>query len=355
MTTRDAVLLNVQLPSGMFWRIRKKDPSKFVFTNTNLWPFVNPVLYSFLIPNLERRIYIIAGMHRSSILIETSTLIFESPFDTIAEAGKDLRNRSKVETFSSVSKLLETLRLSSNQASISRNPFSMFISELTGGHLPIVPFPKVTRKNGSFSLESTLETAVTWEHLRKADNLSISVSEKIYDTILLDAIQAYISSDYRTAIMYSAVAIETAARTVLDEKYKELLQLGDRGGRLRIVQIPQGGGEFITKDPVFEYMMEGDHFLKLIHQIPLYLIGRSMLLEKQPLYQRAHKLYGTRNKIVHQGNVGNSVKVLPIDKSGASEAIDCAINTFQWFGLKPMHKIPSEKPILLDEVAIHSG
>lgn len=352
MTSQVNMLINVQLANGIYWRIRKSDPDRYYFRNIKFWSLVNPLLYPFLLPTLEKRIFRAVGMYKSSALIETSTLVFASPHNTIDESIEDLLQTRLSDRLESISQFLERLRLASNQASISRNSIGISVAEHVHDRFPTILFPRITRKKGAFATRIALETAINWSDLKSADNQTASPTEQTYNATLLDAIQAYNSGDYRTAILYSAITIEITSRIILDEKYKELIKSEANNQTLRIVNIPQGGGKTIRKDPVFEFMMEGDHFLKLIHQIPLYLIGRSLLFEKESLYQKAHKLYSTRNKIVHQGSVTPSEKTLPINRKGALEAIECAIAIMEWFGLQPRHRSLQDKYITLHEITI---
>jgi hypothetical protein len=41
------------------------------------------------------------------------------------------------------------------------------------------------------------------------------------DGLFLDAIEAYLGHDYRRSILYTAMAVETAVATILDERYEQ--------------------------------------------------------------------------------------------------------------------------------------
>jgi hypothetical protein len=64
-------------------------------------------------------------------------------------------------------------------------------------------------------------------------------------------------------------------------------------------------------------------------------LRRSILVENDALYQKAPKLYRTRNKIVHRGELppeGENI-FFKVNESDAKEALNCAKGVIKWFGI----------------------
>ena len=67
-----------------------------------------------------------------------------------------------------------------------------------------------------------------------------------------------------------------------------------------------------------------------------------MLIEDESLYQKALRLYRTRNKIVHRGELPSADEgsLFKINESGAKEAMNCAKEVIKWFGVTEDYIIP---------------
>jgi hypothetical protein len=148
---------------------------------------------------------------------------------------------------------------------------------------------------------------------------------------LLDAFEAAARLDYRTTILYAAIAVESLAATTLSEEYDRILTSSAADPRFRIVSIPQSQGRMAVKDPVYECLGSETRFRSLLHERPLYLMGRSLMIDEEALFIRLQTLYQTRNKIVHLGDA-SGVDLLSIDRKGAALALDAAVQAFKWFG-----------------------
>jgi hypothetical protein len=232
---------------------------------------------------------------------------------------------------------LEHLRCASKQADLA-NDFTSW-DDLEVEELPEINIPKPTIS----SIKSYIvDTAITWKSIEVADNTLRDDSLAVYTPLLLDAIKAYLDRDYRRAILYSAISVETMASVKLDEAYQSLLHEGDSKGEIRLISIPQRGGGNVVKDPIYEYLSNKADFKQLIHERPLYLLRRSLLTENEQLYRKALKLYSTRNKIVHKGDLTNNQNssYFEISMAGAIEAIKCAAKLFEWFDIKEIYPLP---------------
>ena len=58
---------------------------------------------------------------------------------------------------------------------------------------------------------------------------------------------------------------------------------------------------------------------------------RSLLLEKEPLYQGLRKLYRTRNQIVH--STERTDETFDLDEASATTCIENVVQLLEWLGL----------------------
>jgi len=148
--------------------------------------------------------------------------------------------------------------------------------------------------------------------------------------LMLDAIGANILGDHRRALLFAAMAVESCARSYASENHASAL--GCRAPIHRVVSLLQTGGAEAVKDPVYEVLAGTDNFGRLLHEIPLYLCNRSLLLDRPDVYRRARQLYTTRNKLAHVGEVSQQHGVFSITQEGAKDGLDAAIEVLQWLG-----------------------
>ena len=125
-------------------------------------------------------------------------------------------------------------------------------------------------------------------------------------------------SDYRTSILYAAISIEAAAATLLDEEYERLIAAVPTPSAVRVIDLPQAGGAHRRIDPVYAHLTRGGgQFRTLLHELPLYIFGRSLMVQNQALYDGALRLYTTRNAIAHRGEPDDEHRALSLDRAGS--------------------------------------
>ncbi len=236
--------------------------------------------------------------------------------------------------------LINALRHFSKQADLPTSPDDVQIWEwLCPPGLPDrrVPVPSRLRRAVA---KSIVETAVTRTHIESACSRSPGFSAPIFDTLLLDAISAHASHDYRKSILYSAIAVESAASIVLEETFENYIKLSN-SQNWRVIEIPQSGGKTIRKDPIWSYLRKRENANSLFHEGALYVLGRSLMLENHPFYQFMERLRSTRNKIVHLGEPPeqDSGEYLSIDQQGSSDALNCANEVLNWLGVGNEYKL----------------
>lgn len=176
-----------------------------------------------------------------------------------------------------------------------------------------------------------LNSMITWDDVISAEKLAQKqFIIPVHEEILLDAINDRNKQEHRKAILYSAIAIESMLAKSFDDFYEQLIRKSKRDKKYRFFE--QAGN---IKDPIFKILTDRTDFKKLLHEIPLYLMGKSLLESNERLYADTIKLYTTRNKIVHWGAPVNPNfdKVLEISQPGAVKAVEIAIKVFEWMGI----------------------
>ena len=315
-------LFEASILSDIHWRIRRSNPVQQEMHSLPGFFFVNPLIYPLInSSNVESRIVAVTSnqaiVKTSGILLATSleTLHLDSlPLVFEVQKGidlnpKDASSNSIFVVISYVEHLISSLRLTSRQVDISRSILSC--KWLDCESLPDISFPSANPNQEVFLNGFIWDTASTWQNLVDADANLSSRKVPVYEELIIDAIHAYRSRDYRRALLYSAISMEAGSATKLDE-------------------IANSKG---AKDPVFKLLSKRSRFAQRLHEIPLYLTGKSLLVENEPLYQIATKVYRTRNKIAHLGEVPEGEQsYVELNEDGARMAIACAIKVIQWLG-----------------------
>lgn len=341
----------VTLAGDLHWKIHRNDPVIGELQSLAGYFFVNPLLYPKLDGGQRSIETKIIGILGEMYIIRTDGLVFGTNQDKIdIESLPIATNLTNIIFLNGqpdidiailpnyAEHLTANLRYISRQVDISRNFVSISRSELT--ELPLLNFPSV-----NLSVESRLnkyiwDTAIVWKNLLDADAELSHKKMPIYDTLLLDAIHALKEKDYRRALLYSAMSIESLASTKLDEIYLAVIENKDSQHKLRVIELRQGNAS-IKKDPVFETLFSKSKFAERLHEIPLYLIGKSLLVENENLYQKAVKLYRTRNKIAHIGeSPSGEQSYFEMNEDDSLVAINTAIEITKWFGDKADFPLP---------------
>ncbi|MFN8472061.1 MAG: hypothetical protein U0822_07720 [Anaerolineae bacterium] len=317
-------LLFTSFPSKIYWRIHRDDPRWQGLQSLPNFFFVNPFLYSSIAlssSGAHSQVVAIAGdwavVVTNGVMLGTTLTMLDPasiPFNieipnVINLASTDTSNSKFEVVFIYAHHLVESLRLASRQVDLSRVILSGTFLECE--ELPTLTFPR-SKPNSNIFLQGFLwDTAATWKNLIEADANLTSKTIPIQVGLIIDAIHAYRYGDYRRAILYAAIAVETATATKLDD-------------------IAESKG---TRDPVYAFLSERRRFAELLHELPLYLTGRSLLVENATLYQAALKLYRTRNKIAHVGEPPQGERsFFALNEESALQAMEIAIQVLQWLG-----------------------
>src|SRR5262249_50025803 len=141
-----------------------------------------------------------------------------------------------------------------------------------------------------------------------------------------------LNSDYQKALLYAAIAVESMAEAQIEDRHSGQLDSLRPQIRLRILPFKQAGGLVVRKYPIYEYLRRRKSFSVLLHELPLYVLGRSLLHEDQELYRLALKLYKTRNTLAHGRIPEDKDKEYQVSSHDAINALQCAKRVFEWYG-----------------------
>jgi hypothetical protein len=340
------------LVGRFYWKIHVDDPVTHDLQSLPGWFFINPLVY----PEIELR----SKINTEVILLSNDTTIAQTSGLIIATKLKQFDISSipfpieppqitklgtpnpEDDIFDIASTYIEHLAASLRQAS-KQVTVPMTFTHSSNGELAELPeknFPQSETIAQSFLQQYIWETAITWKAIIDADVNLIAQKPDVYERLILDAIHALKDRDYRRSLLYAAIAVETLIATKLDEAYKSLLHSDDSKGIFRVVSIPQRGNTFV-KDPVYEFLSSKSRFAERIHEVSLYLLGKSLLVDNEALYHKVTKLYRTRNKIAHLGEspAGNQ-STFEMNESDSLEAIGCSLKVFEWLDVKTKFPLP---------------
>jgi hypothetical protein len=182
--------------------------------------------------------------------------------------------------------------------------------------------------------KSIVATAITLEQIEAACTYGPGFRAPIYDGVFLDAVGSHAAHDYRASILYSAIALEAVTALVLDQYFETSIKPHE-AKEWRVISRSIGGGKAVRKDPIWELLRKREDANSLLHEGALYVLGKSLLVEDEALFQRVQCLRATRNKIVHEGEPPESPsnQYLSLDIRGSSDALNCVDAVFRWLGV----------------------
>lgn len=337
------ITFEVLLAGDIHRKIHRDDPAKQDLSSLPGCFLINPTVYPKLeLPRLGMHVRVVAATN-DLVIVRTDGLVlgtFQNQIDVTSipfevELPKVINLSTTPNTaFAVIPQYVESLavnlRQTSRQVDLSRK--FVGIAQFERTELPKPDFPKMAAQSECLLAKYIWDTAITWEQLVLADSEIVNKAIPIHEKLILDAIHALRDRDHRRAILYSAISIESLAATRLNEIYVAATQHPNASSNLRIISRPQANGAMLARDPVFEFLFEKSKFAERLHEVSLYLTGKSLLVDNEPLYQQALKLYRTRNKIAHLGEPPTRESYFEMEENDAIIAIECALEIFQWFG-----------------------
>ena len=331
-------ILIALVPGWIEWRLSGSGPSEFLLSGYHDWSLVTPFGL------LRMRMDIPMGSLIVKMRLPDGTLLVSTNF--IALRPPPHTNDTG---FEMVNKVLGRLRYLSCQASLASTADCVT-------HLPAEPYSdsNATTDIVPLAVEGwgrayTLTTAITDAILAKLESSPIDAVTPVHVGVMLDAIAAKIRGDHLKALLYAAIAVEVAAAERLEQQYRDVVAANST--LHRVVRIPVRADEVVPKDPVYELLSAGGSFARMLHERPLYLANRSLLIDDARAYGRALCLYRTRNKIAHEGTSPGEEQYLAITADGAQDGLETALLVLRWLGDDHSYEV-SDKTVALSEPAL---
>ncbi len=343
-------ILGIMTTASVRWRITITSPELFEAKLCG-YPLLNPIFNHLLVEESSvanyARISQIFLPSKDEVVFSSGTIHLMIPSDINVDVFSD-DNFAKIEA--QVLAFLMWIRFLSFQHEMPSSPTTLGRVWIEDEPLATPVFPDLSGAHKAFGHAYLVECCAT-EHMaaEAARRVAVQDTVPVYHYLLVDAFAAFEAYDYRQCLLYAAIAVEALAASCLDREYSARLS-GNTGPNMRIIELPQAGGAMVRKDPVYEALSARTEFSALLHERPLYLLGKSLLTEHPEIYRRALMLYSTRNKIVHRGELSgeDAARCFSLSRGDAQIALGCAADIFRWFGESPI-KYPNDRPIHLRE------
>ncbi|MCI0704111.1 MAG: hypothetical protein L0241_23890 [Planctomycetia bacterium] len=309
----------LMLSKPIHWVIAASDPQLIPLRNRPGWSVVHPLTPSEFWPDEYRGRYTFpTGDGR--LFVDCAILRCVIPDD---EAQHGARNEK---VLAELAQLLSELRHISRQATLPRGEQRSIYSIPDYDDLPPVEFGEPYYGEVYFH-DFRIDTALTVEMVSRAGELPPKFEPPIYEGVLLDAFKAVIESDFRTALLYAALAIEVVAGTILDQQHKAQLSACPIPPHIRAIRSEAGDSAGELEDPVYKHLRKNGRFENLLHELPLYVMQKSLKLEHPSVFEQARKAYQTRNSLAHLGEPRKDRELFTADLYGVVDAQerDCGV------------------------------
>lgn len=315
-------LVTAILPKPVNWIIGPEFPLLVPLTCSGGWSLVNPLV--------QQPVQLMGSI--SPLGSDESLCFFSSNVLSFSVPQQDEQIEASVEL------ILRRIRYLSGQARLPAE-----VAAYSYREVEVLPSPLVAEKVKNLALELVpyvRSTAVTFAVVDRLSSEPIGTEVPIFATCLLDAIEAFDHRDFKKAILLSAIGIETVAKACVDGPIQDLLASSATPRELRIVEPSASGGNSARKDPIYEALRDRGkrNFILYLHELPLYVLRRSLLVEDQNLYLRAKKLREERNDIAHAWTHESAGP--PGSRERAACALDCARQVFAWFCVGGNYALP---------------
>lgn len=353
-TKRCFVFIDLGRPA--LWKLNPEDLYPMYLKSLPDWCILSPFVHDKFVlsrDSFSNKPHLV-GIGDDFAVIRSQYIIFLVPSINSLQSLAPARTSGRMSYFltnflpSMSSEFIRKLRYVTKQAELPSEPGYGYIIVPNEPEMP--PFPSASKQYAGRISTYELETAITADSLLSADKLPSTDSIPIHNSLILDAIQALLEGDYRRTLLYAAISMETFSATALEDSYSQSLNMTPPPSHLRISKFTLPGGHTRKKDPVFAYLAERSKtdFAPLLHEMPLYLTGKSLLVDDEQLYQRARRLYKTRNRIVHSGLVTEEdTDLFTLTFSDAKIGLQTALDVCRWFGMLEHYPLPGNGYIQL--------
>ena len=303
------------------WRIAETDPSEW-----SLRPLVDATIRN---PRQCVRGWCepsVAFLDDGDLVVSNRTLLLES--SALPEDAAAL--------FEPLSGLVAALRHVSGQFRLPS--VSQVVSQIPSYTGPVIDaWPRAIVRG--WVTPSLVLQAARFALLPNAIEVAVRGGPPHWSVFFLDALRAHSAGDWKIAFVLAAFAVETGIGEALSEWHSS--KLGATPRAPGVVERPDG----TRADPVYDLMGERTSFRLSLHQRPLHLAGRSLLLEDKATYEALLRLYTTRNKIAHLGSPDPVDGSFALVREDVETAIDVAARGLAFFG-KAVSRRPATGPMI---------
>lgn len=321
----------------IYWRLKTTDPQIFPINNYEDYQVVNPLYY----PSIDERI--LGDFEERNRKVDDDEYLLYS-YSIVYQVSEDLSFEEVTENIINISSsLVSALKYHSKQPTFKNRILGSIEYEVD--ELSIL-LDQIKYLEDEFEPKYNLATAIDSSVIENAAQ-NINLEPPIYDELVLDAISAYKRKDFRMCILNCAAALETACSKKLENIFEEIKSDEDNSDHLRILEMNKGG-ETHYYDPIFKYLSQSNNFRTLLHELPLYLLKKSLHDDEKDLYDFADKLYNTRSKLIHNGKINpNSDKNFELTDKNAKKSIKTVVAILDWFNIKEEYHFKDDGLTLL--------
>jgi hypothetical protein len=292
------------------WAVGKDDPDCVRLSALPDWGLVNPQLYH---PDFQPP-EVWPSESGDPVYVTNNLIYFRTP--EISRGNEIVEAQS----------FFTWLRYHSGQPSLVRD----IVVTLVPSDEQLHRSPAMTIKGKFLVAPHFRASAVRFTSVGDAPE-SGSYDVPVYSELLLDAALAYEDRDFHKSILYSAIATEVMASKLVDCAFSAAQSKNDP--RWCWVRAAGPHESDPPSDPIYDRLRKAARrdFRTLLHELPMYALRRSLLLEDKRLYDALVTLHDTRNDLVHLGESGGRPK-LEVSRDGARRALTHAEAAFRWFG-----------------------
>ena len=333
-----AILIEYMLEETVFWRLGSADPGLWslghVGDDDAEWSLINPLAYRRIgveLGRLSPGFGDVLGIDGDEALVVSRSFILAGPDDLLGHGPSCSSGR-----FLDFARWLRHAAGGAPRGSLDRVMATSKLGTVDRAVEAAVPVSGPETRRLVYGAD--MEAALTGNHVEFAAAKAAEGPPPSWATVGLDAVRALDARDYRTALLYAAVAVEAGAKDRL-RGLMERVPTADQ--RFRVVSRDRGGVPK-TQDPVFEFLVgtRGAALERLFDEASLYVRGRSLRDEDPPLFQRLRRLAQTRNDIAHRGAAERN-NSLTMDASGAAEAVATLRDLWNWLEIPAPLALPS--------------
>lgn len=193
---------------------------------------------------------------------------------------------------------------------------------------------------------SKIWPVINWGTLKGFHTTDISkFSYHMYQELALEALKDIFNHYYRRAILTIAMSLEVYLAYKFDNKYELAKNSQLSNSRFNIIEEDKKNKK-VKLDPIYEFLANRGNFGTKLVELPLYVFGKSLKDDNTLLYSSALRLYGTRNKIVHEGKPNNNLEnYISLDAEGAVLSFNILVDIMKWMGDENFNKMKTVSPV----------